>query len=157
MNRVVRKIPIVGEWVRHDVTPPLWTGPADAKGVLVEEEDSELRSAITDALRTAGYRTAECSGPGWHGDGRCPLVEGDGCNSVATADAVLQVLVASDQPMRAVRATIHSDEPDVPVILFAPAPTIARDPELAEGAKVRTDTLTRAAVVRAVQDAIGPP
>ena len=81
----------------------------------------------------------------------------DPASIAATADAVLQVLVASDQPMRAVRATIHSDEPDVPVILFAPAPTIARDPELAEGAKVRTDTLTRAAVVRAVQDAIGPP
>ena len=157
MNRVVRQIPVVGEWARHDVTPPSWTGPAGAKGVLVEEEDSELRSALSEALRAAGYRTAECAGPGWHGDGRCPLVEGDGCASVETADAVLQVLVASNEPMREVRATIHHDEPDVPVILFAPAPTIARDPDLAEGAAVRNDPLTRAAVVRAVADTIGAP
>lgn len=157
MNRVVRQIPVVGEWARHDVTPPRWTGPADAKGVLVEEEDSELRSAIAEALRAAGYRTAECSGPGWHGDGRCPLVEGAGCDSVETADAILQVLVASNEPLREVRASIHSDEPGVPVILFAPAPTIARDPDLAEGATVRSDPLTRAAVVRSVEDTIGPP
>ncbi len=157
MKRLVRQIPVVGEWARHDVTPPPWTGPADAKGVLVEEEDSELRSALSEALRAAGYRTAECAGPGWHGDGRCPLVEGEGCTSVETADAVLQVLVASDQPMRDVRATIHREEPGVPVILFAPAPTIARDPELAEDATVRNDPLTRGAVVRAVEDAIGPP
>ena len=157
MNRVLRQIPFVGEWTRHDVAPPQWTGPADAKRVLVEEEDSELRSAMADALRAAGYRTAECSGPGWHGDGRCPLVEGDGCTSVESADAVLQVLVASNEPMREVRAAVHTEEPGVPLILFAPAPTIARDPDLAEGATVQSGPLSRAAVVRAIEDAIGPP
>ena len=56
MNRVLPQIPVVGEWTRHDVTPPQWTGPEDAKRVLVEEEDTELRSAMAAALQAAGYR-----------------------------------------------------------------------------------------------------
>lgn len=158
MSRVLRHLPIVGEWARHDITAPLeWTGPAGAKRVLVEEEDAELRAAMTDALRRAGYRTAECAGPGWHGEGRCPLVMGDGCSSVEAADAVLQVLVASDEPLREVRAALRDEEPALPVIAFVPAPTIERDPGLAEGATPATGPLTRDAVVRAVEEAIGPP
>ena len=158
MSRVLRQIPVVGEWTRHDVTPPSgWTGPDGAKRVLVEEEDTELRSAMAEALRRAGYRTAECSGPGWHGDGRCPLVVGDGCAPVETADAVLQVLVASDEPMREVRAALRGERPDVPVIVFAPAHTVERNPELARDLVVATGSLNRTAVVRAIEDAIGPP
>ncbi|MCB1017048.1 MAG: hypothetical protein KDB10_18310 [Acidimicrobiales bacterium] len=157
MRRALRRLPVVGEWARHDVDPPRWQGPPAAKRVLVEEEDAELRSAMGAALRAAGYRTAECAGPGWHGDGRCPMVESDGCDAVDTADAVLQVLVASDEPMREVRATLHDERPALPVVVFAPRATVERDPGLAEGATVATGPLSRAAVVRAVEDAIGPP
>lgn len=157
MNRVLRQIPVVGEWTRHDVTPPQWTGPEDAKRVLVEEEDTELRSAMGEALRQAGYRTAECSGPGWHREGRCPLVEGDGCTAVERADVVVQVLVASDEPMNEVRAALRATDPDLPVTVFAPAPSVHRHPDLVDGTTVATGPLTRKGVVAAVHDAIGPP
>lgn len=157
MKSVLRRLPVVGEWLRHDIHPPTWTGPENGKRVLIEEEDSELRAAMAEALRAAGYQTAACGGPGWQGDGRCPLVEGAGCGAIDGADAVVQVLVASDGPMNEVRAAIRAHDPDLAVTVMAPAPTVARHPDLVEGATVSTAPLTRSGVVVAVAEAIGPP
>ena len=88
MRSMLRRIPMVREWFRHDIEPPTWQGDDDGRRVLLEEEDPVLRHAMALALRDAGFRTAECSGPGSHGDGRCPLVEGAGCSAVDEADAV---------------------------------------------------------------------
>lgn len=157
VRSVLRHVPLLRERARHDIEPPAWTGPGDAKRVLIEEGDDELRTAMTGALRRAGYQTAECAGPGGHGDGRCPLVAGTGCHAVDGADAVVHVLVTSDEPMNEVRAAVVGEDPDLPVIVFAPAPTVARRPDLVEGSQVSTGPLTRTGVVAAVQEALGPP
>lgn len=155
MKTAIRRLPVVRDRA-HAIEPPGWTGPDGAKRVLVEEDDSELRHAMAQALRRAGYQTAECGGPGHH-DGACPLVEGTGCGTVDGADAVVQVLVTSDEPMHEVRAAITGHAPDLPVVVFAPKPAVDRRPDLVEGTLVNSGPLTRHGVVAAVTEAIGPP
>ena len=157
MRSLLRRIPLVGGWLRHDITPPTWSGTGAGARVLIEEEDGALRAAMADALHDAGYQTAECAGPGWRGEGRCPLVEGTGCAAVDGADAVVQVLVASDEPMPDVRSAIRAHDPDLPVSVIVPAPVAARRPDLVAGIQVSTVPLSRRGVVAAVHDAIGPP
>ena len=156
MRTVLRRLPVV----RHRapaIEPPGWAGPEGAKRVLIEEEDPELRHAMGVALRRAGYRTAECGGPGHHHDGACPLVAGTGCGTVDAADAVVQVLVTSDEPMHEVRAAITGHAPGLPVVVFAPRPAVDRRPDLVDGTVVHSGPLTRTGVVAAVTEAIGPP
>lgn len=155
MKTAIRRLPVVGNR-RATIEPPVWTGPEGAKRVLIEEDDGELRHAMGEALRRAGYRTAECGGPG-HRDGDCPLVTGAGCETVDAADAVVQVLVTSDEPMHEVRAAVTGHSPDLPVVVFAPKPAVDRRPDLVEGTLVHSGPLTRSGVVAAVTEAIGPP
>ena len=155
MKTAIRRLPVVGTR-GATIEPPAWTGPAGAKRVLVEEDDTELRHAMAEALRRAGYQTAECGGPGHH-EGDCPLVTGAGCEAVDGADAVLQVLVTSDEPMHEVRAALTGHDPDLPVVVFAPKPAVDRRPDLVEGILVNSGPLTRHGVVAAVTEAIGPP
>lgn len=158
MRELLRRIPVVGGLFVRDIEPPTaWEGPESGRPVLIEEQDPELRSAMAAALRDAGFRTAECAGPGAHGEGRCPLVEGHGCDAVDRADAVVQVLVPSDEALNRVRAAIRAHNPELVVAVMAPAATVARRPDLVEGTTVSTGPLTRHGVVSAVQGAIGPP
>lgn len=156
MKTAIRRLPVVRDR-GHAIDPPGWSGPEGAKRVLVEEDDAELRHAMAQALQRAGYRTAECSGPGHHREGTCPLVEGSGCETIDGADAVVQVLVTSDEPMHEVRAAVTGQVPDLPVVVFAPRPAVERRPDLVEGTLVDTGPLTRAGVVAAVEAAIGAP
>lgn len=154
MRPMLRKIPFLRERLRHDIEPPTWEGDAGGHRILLEEEDSVLRRAMALALREAGFQTAECAGPGSHGDGRCPLVEGSGCHAVDEADAVIQVLVPSDEAMNEVRAVIRAHNPDVPVTVITPAVTAARNPDLVAGSTVSTRPLTRQGVVDAAKAAV---
>jgi hypothetical protein len=153
MRSMLRKIPIVGEWLRHDIEPPAdWTGDESGRRILVEEEDPALRGAMVAALRDAGYQTAECGGPGSHGDGRCPLVERGECAAVDEADAVMQVLVPSDEAMNEVRAIIREHRPDLPISVMAPEATAFRHPDLVDGTTVSSVPLTRKSVARAADE-----
>lgn len=154
MRALLRRIPILGRFTRYEVEPPTWRGAESARRVLIEEEDPELRKAMAEALREAGFQTAECSGPGAHGDGKCPLVEGLGCGAVDEADAVVQVMVPSDEAMNEVRTVIREHRPDLVVTVLAPSSTVVRNADLVEGITVSTEPLTREAVVAAVEDAI---
>ena len=154
MRPMLRKIPVVREWFRHDIEPPRWEGEAGGHRILLEEEDSVLRRAMALALREAGFQTAECAGPGSHGEGRCPLVEGAGCHAVDEADAVIQVLVPSDEAMNEVRTIIRSHNPDLPVTVIAPAATAARNPDLVAGTTVSSRPLSRQGVVDAARAAV---
>lgn len=156
MKTAIRRLPGLRPRAQA-IDPPGWTGPDGAKRVLIEEEDSELRHAMGAALRRAGYRTAECGGPGHRHDGDCPLVAGAGCEAVDGADAVVQVLVTSDEPMQEVRSAITGHAPGLPVVVFAPKPAVERRPDLIEGTLVNSGPLTRNGVVAAVMEAIGPP
>lgn len=156
MKTVIRRLPVVRDRA-HTIEPPDWAGPDGAKQVLIEEEDAELRHAMGEALRRAGYRTAECEGPSHHHRGDCPLVTGTGCQAVDGADAVIQVLVTSDEPMNQVRGALTGHHPALPVVVFAPRPAVERRPDLVEGTRVDSGPLTRNGVVAAVMEAIGPP
>ena len=154
MRPILRKIPVVRQWFRHDIEPPTWQGDSAGRRILLEEEDSALRRAMAVALRDAGFQTAECSGPGSHGDGKCPLVEGSGCSAVDEADAVIQVLVPSDEAMNEVRSIIRSHNPDLPISVIAPSATASRHPDLVAGTTVSSRPLTRQGVVDAAQAAV---
>jgi hypothetical protein len=156
MRSMLRKIPIVGEWLRHDIEAPAdWIGEESGRRILVEEEDPALRGAMAAALRDAGYMTAECAGPGSHGDGRCPLVERGQCAAVDEADAVMQVLVPSDEAMNEVRSIIREHRPDLPIALMAPEATAFRYPHLVDGATVSSVPLTRKGVAGAADEVLG--
>jgi hypothetical protein len=155
MRALLRRIPIGRRQVRKDIEPPEFSGTGSGRRVLIEEEDSVLRRAMAGALTEAGFETAECAGPGAHGDGRCPLVEGQGCDAVDHADAVLQVVVASDEQMKEVREAIREHDPDQPISVIVPGPTAARRPDLVAGTTVSTEPLTREGVVAAVRKSLG--
>lgn len=139
----------------YEVEPPRWRGPATGRRVLIEEPDPELRLELARTLEEAGFRTAECEGPGGDGGGRCPLVEGPGCHAAEEAEAVLQVPVSGELSMGAVRRAIREHAPDLPIAVMVPAPVAADDPDLVAGSVVTTGPLTRSRVVAAVRDALG--
>jgi hypothetical protein len=155
MRALLRRIPFFRRRARYDVEPPEFSGSGSGRRVLIEEEDSMLRRSMADALTKSGFETAECAGPGRHGDGRCPLVEGQGCDAVDHADAVLQVLVTSDEEMNEVRRSIREHDPDLPISVIVPEATAARRPDLTAGTSVSTEPLTRKGVVSAVRKALG--
>ena len=151
MKEFLRRLPIVRRWLIEDIDPPgEWVGPEVGQRVLIEEDDTELRRAMAQALQEAGYQTAECAGPGTHGERRCPLVEGHGCDAVDRADAVLQVFVPTDDAMNEVRAAIRSQAPDKAIAVISPAPTAARHADLLVGTEVSTEPLTRRGVATTV-------
>jgi hypothetical protein len=155
MTTWMRRLPLVGRRFREDIAPPgAWSGPADGRRVLIEEDDGELRRAMAEALRDAGFQTAECAGPGTHGERRCPLVEGHGCDAVDRADAVLQVFVPSDAAMREVREAIAVHDPDKPIAVIAPALTAARHADQLADTTVSTEPVTRRGVVAAADRAV---
>jgi hypothetical protein len=155
MKPLLRRIPFLGRRFAEDIEPPTeWTGPEGGRRVLIEEDDAELRKAMAESLREAGFQTAECAGPGSHGGRRCPLVGGEGCGAVDGADAVLQVFVPRDEAMHEVRAAIHAHDPDKLISVMTPALTAARHPDLLEGADVSPLPLTRRGVVTAVDEVL---
>lgn len=156
MQTWMRRLPLIGHRYRRGIAPPSgWTGPADGRRVLIEEDDGELRKAMAGALNDAGFQTAECAGPGTHGERRCPLVEGHGCDAVDRADAVLQVFVPSDAAMQEVREAIAGHDPDKPITVITPAMTASRHADKLAGTTVSTEPLTRRGVVATAERALG--
>ncbi len=155
MQAWMRRLPLIGRRYREAIAPPgAWTGPADGRRVLIEEDDGELRKAMAVALHDAGFQTAECAGPGTHGERRCPLVDGQGCDAVDRADAVLQVFVPSDEAMQDLRLAIHAHDPDKPVAVITPALTASRHADQLAGTTVSTEPLTRRGVVATVEQVV---
>jgi len=155
MQAWMRRLPLIGRRYREAIAPPgAWTGPADGRRVLIEEDDGELRKAMASALHEAGFQTAECAGPGTHGERRCPLVDGHGCDAVDRADAVLQVFVPSDEAMHEVRQAIHAHDPDKPIAVITPALTATRHADKLVGTTVSTEPLTRRGVAVTAEKAV---
>jgi len=155
MTALLRRLPILRRLARPEpAVPGGWTGPPGGRRVLIEEQDASLRFAMAAALQDAGFRTAECAGPGSHGERRCPLVEGHGCDAVDRADAVLEVFVPSDRPLTEVRHAIHDHAPDTPVVVISPPGAARRNPDLLAGAHVSTQPLSRRGVLSALDDAL---
>ena len=157
MTASLRRLPLLRRFAPPEpAVPGPWTGPPEGRPVLIEEQDSALRSAMAEALRDAGFQTAECAGPGSHGERRCPLVEGHGCDAVDRADVVLEVFVPSDRPLTDVRHAIVDHAPDTPVVVISPPGAAKRHPDLLAGATVSTQPLSRRGVLSALDDALPP-
>ena len=157
MKDLMQRVPLLRRWFPEEITPPAeWVGPVEGRRVLIEEDDGELRKAMAEALRDAGFQTAECAGPGTHGERSCPLVDGQGCDAVDRADAVLQVFVPSDAAMYEVREAIRTHDPDKPITVITPALTAIRHADKLVDATVSTEPLTRRGVVAAAERAVEP-
>ena len=148
-----RRLPIIRRFTHEDVVAPSdWDGPAFGPRVLVEEDDSSLRSAMVGALQDAGFQTAECRGPGGaNGERTCPLTVGGECAAVDQAAAVLQVFVPSDVALNEVRGAIHRHSPDTPIAVLSPPQAARRHTDLLVHATVCTAPLSRDGVVTAVE------
>lgn len=148
------RLRLLGRRPRQVEPPACWDGPVGAPKVLIEEYDSALREAMTKALEGAGYQTASCSGPGHHGEGSCPLVDGSGCPAVDDADVILQVLAPHDLAMEDVRKAIQDHEPDLSIAVMAPRAMAAQHPDLVEGTQIWTGPLSSEGVATAVDQAL---
>ena len=148
------RLRLLGRRPRQVEPPACWDGPVGAPKVLIEEYDSALREAMAAALESAGYQTAACPGPGRHGEGSCPVVEGGGCRAVDAADVVIHVLASHDHGINEVRKAIQHHDPDLSIAVMAPAAAAARPPDLGDGPHGGTGPLSSQGVVNAVDEAL---
>lgn len=80
--------------------------------VVVETSDPALLVADFRFLVDAGFEVACCEGPGTD-PARCPILRGEGCDLVASADVVLHAL----DPGLGVAAAVESARPELPVVV----------------------------------------
>jgi hypothetical protein len=136
----------------HVVTATEWSGPPAGPRVLIEDADAGLRTAIADALQAAGFQAAACAGPG-NGE-RCPLVDGDACDAVDQAVAVMQISIPSNAALDEVRRAIRAQRPDMPVAVVTTAVAAVGE----DGGPGRTMAcgvpLTRAGVVGVAEQVV---
>ncbi|HUK73312.1 MAG TPA: response regulator [Streptosporangiaceae bacterium] len=92
-----------------------WYSPGGAFNrprVLVEDDRPALAISDFSRFQEAGFDVAFCSGPG-HAKEACPLLRGQECNVLASADAVLHGL---DSGLRVAEA-IRRRHPEIPVVV----------------------------------------
>lgn len=80
--------------------------------VLIEDDHPALAISDFSAFRDAGFDVAMCSGPDRLPE-RCPLLRGEQCGVVASADVVLNGL----DPRLGVAAAIRHQHPGVAVVV----------------------------------------
>lgn len=83
--------------------------------VVVETTDPALLVADFRFLVDAGFEVACCAGPGADAS-RCPVLRGEACDLVASADVVLHAL----DPGLGVAAAVKSSHPGVSVVVERP-------------------------------------
>jgi hypothetical protein len=86
-------------------------GAFDRPRVLVEDDRAALAISDFSTFQEAGFDVAFCSGPGSSPE-TCPLLRGEECHVLASADAVLHGL----DPELGIAAAIRLRHPDIPVI-----------------------------------------
>jgi hypothetical protein len=88
-------------------------GPAGHRPrVLIENDSPALAISDFSAFERAGLDVAFCPGPEPDG-GACPVLAGEPCPALASADVVLQGL----DPAKGVAAAIRRIQPGIPVIV----------------------------------------
>jgi hypothetical protein len=83
----------------------------------------------------AGGAPTSCHGPV---DGRCPLLEGCGCQQFEEADGIVFALDLDDAANRAVLARYRELRPDLAIHVITTVETAAQWPDLLEGTIVVT-------------------
>ncbi len=86
-------------------------GAFDRPRVLVEDDHAALAISDFSMFKEAGFDVAYCSGPGSTPED-CPLLRGQECEVLASADAVLHGLGSG----LGVAAAIRREHPDIPVV-----------------------------------------
>lgn len=85
--------------------------------LLIEDPDPALQVSEFRLFEDAGFDVALCSGPGGRSD--CPLVAGEDCELVESADVVLMGPGMADHRDE-VAAAIHHHRPEMPVVVQIP-------------------------------------
>ena len=97
------------------------TGDRARPVVLLEGPESADTGELWEALDAAGYRVTWCPGPAGPPPVWCPLLGGERCTLVESADAVVCGLGFEHQVCRQVLAGLERLHPDMPVIVPATA------------------------------------
>lgn len=91
--------------------------------VVIESPRSDAASAQADALAAVGVDAVVCEGPEDH---PCPLLVGEPCDLVESADAVLFDLDLDRLDDRQVLRALRARYPDLPVVAEVPTATWRR-------------------------------
>jgi DNA-binding NtrC family response regulator len=87
--------------------------------VLVVNHDIDIADEQASSLRRSGYQVTQCSGPSaW----TCPVLRGEACSWVATADVLLYDVWATGEPdgARELIEGLRELHPTIPIVLAAP-------------------------------------
>ena len=87
--------------------------------VLVVNHDIDIADEQASSLRRFGYQVTQCSGPSaW----TCPVLQGEACSWVATADVLVYDVWATGEPggARELIRGLRELHPRIPIVLAAP-------------------------------------
>lgn len=99
--------------------------PVTRPRVVIESARPAAATAQALALADAGIDAVVCEGPDHH-PGGCPLLTGDPCDLVASADAVLFDLDLDRLDDRQVLRALQTRHPDLPIVAEVPTATWRR-------------------------------
>jgi hypothetical protein len=133
--------------LRRRLQPKRWSGVPLGERVLIEHPDDHVRGILESALREHGYQVSVCPGPPV-GDStpRCPVVLGQPCAAVESADVIVSGLDPTDSQHRDIVTTIQANRPELPVVADIPQ----RIPRTATNHRVYRTTI--APLVRQLHD-----
>ena len=135
--------------------PGRWAPRSGKARVVVENPDGSELSGYAEALRSAGYDVATCSGPG-AGEGSrslCPLVETGHCSLVDGADVVVSTSALPE--IRSILAALGSRS-SPRVVFEAPAPAFDKYRDVAGDAFLVACPITEEILCRRVAQALPP-
>jgi len=137
--------------LRRRLRPKRWSGVPLGERVLIEHPDDHVREILEGALRDHGYQVSVCPGPPV-GDStpRCPVLLGQSCAAVESADVIVSGLDANDPQHRDIVTTIQAQRPELPVVADIPR----RIPRTATHHRVYRTTI--APLVRQLHDLLTP-
>lgn len=108
-----------------------WHSPGRAgrrPRILIEDDHPALAMSDFSLFEQAGLDVAYCSGPG-HDLAACPLLRGQQCPVLASADAVLHGL----DPALGIAAAIRRQRPGIPVVAEQHRRTDGSSPPVPDG------------------------
>lgn len=119
--------------------------------VLIEAPDGPDGTRIWQVLRDGGYEVSWCPGPVGPPESWCPLMAGQPCDLVASADVIVSSLGFGHSTCREVLAKLRSLHPQARVVVEA-SPSAARKwSSLLVGYQVVRSPVTARSLLEAVE------
>lgn len=137
--------------------PPHFSEDGNGPRVLVEHPDPVTLDATRRILAEAGYDVATCPGPRagtptTTGGPGCPLLQGETCSAVTTADVIVTGLSLGQADESLVVSRLRAAAQDTPIVLECPRPSAETHAAITEGMQ-RVFPLTFESLLRSVQAA----